>query len=1258
MKKILFLLTFLSIAAFAQEKKYQSLFWEISGNGLTKKSYMYGTMHVSDKVSFHLSDSFFEKLLASDFVANESEPNTWTELYDLYGFYRSTQNIRAFYSNFYTNPIEKDNLYSLFRGSNYNLIGLLSRTNQANQEYQEETYLDMFIYRTGKKYGKKTVGLENVKTTTLNIEKAAAEMDRREVDENKQTILKILKKRSYAEVLRDAYREKDLDLLDTLNMLSTPKSYNKAMLFDRNEGMSASMDSIMKTGSLFAAVGAAHLPGKNGMIEILRRKGYTVTPILSDYTEKGKKLKKQIEDYFVKPVFEMNTTSDEMISLPLFPLVLKNGENLESPDLGNGGYINVKRMLLKDFITKKDEKFNHKTLDSLFFENIPGEILEKKSYQEKNNFVYDIKSKTKTGKNERYRYYITPLEIIAVIMSGEGDYVRKYEDDVYNNIKIKTYKQEVVNFLSDKQNFKVNIPSYYTIFGNKKDNKALENTEIYAFDEQENAHYFVLENTLMDYANLEDSEYELKRMHYEFYIVHELDSIQTKFDSNKFEFTSQSKLKEKNIYLKSALKGNKYYLLGTINASKNKVDAFFNSFEITKSKENIVYKTFKDSTAHFSLEIPKQQNEYLDFKFERKNIDKEDGKTNHLEVKFKSYEIFSPNKNIIEITYSQPHRYESYVVLDTLFNQIKKNIAVDFEYKNYSDDNEFDTSDYATVIDSSATDVMSFNSALSSNGTNEKDKFNPLDYKTTTWNKTLALTSNQKLELVDEKFTKDENNDFYVYEVLATKPKSTQAIKYKIVLKKGEYYTLTTLVDKNYKNDNPFIEKVFNSFKVDDAAITSRTFFENKFSFFEDDLYSEHDSIRYSAIKSFNNLTIEESDFPKIKNLLENFEFRKDEMDFKGELFESIGSLKSPEVLPFLEQAYKKQDVSTQTQFSILRALALQKSKIAYKKIAELLEYDLPISENYVISGLFNLFMSDLENAQVLYPNILEYYSINEFQEPIVAFVQVLLNSENVTAKKLKSYKKMLLTNAKLEYKRLVSWKSDKEASNDDSEYNYDDENGAPVAAFNSYLSILYSYKNEKDMRQLYEKAEKLNIDDLNVAIANRELARNKKLDKSVLEKLISQPKTKYTALQMLYHNKQTEELTAFSKDSIVMNAIHYYEDFDKKNDSIVLLDEKIVTHNDKKISYFFYKKINIEADSYGKNSEKLNAIAFVHDENKQLNLKAFRRFDSKKIIEDKEITQSIKTMINESLNDNHLRVNFSSNPAEEYEEEDAYYDE
>ena len=141
----------------------------------------------------------------------------------------------------------------------------------------------------------------------------------------------------------------------------------------------------------------------------------------------------------------------------------------------------------------------------------------------------------------------------------------------------------------------------------------------------------------------------------------------------------------------------------------------------------------------------------------------------------------------------------------------------------------------------------------------------------------------------------------------------------------------------------------------------------------------------------------------------------------------------------------------------------------------------------------------------------------------------------------------------------------------------------------------------------------------------------------------------------MLYHNKQMNDISMYTKDSIVMNAIHYYEDFDAENDSIVLLDEKIITLKDKKISYFFFKKINIEEDSYGKNSEKLSAIAFVHDENNKLNLKAFRRFDEEKIIDDKEIAQKIKVMINESLNDNHLRTSFSNGREEDYEVEEYY---
>jgi hypothetical protein len=67
---------FLSFTAKAQQK-YTSLLWEITGNNLTKPSYLYGTMHVSNKLAYHLSDSFFVALTNVNVVGLESNPDQW-----------------------------------------------------------------------------------------------------------------------------------------------------------------------------------------------------------------------------------------------------------------------------------------------------------------------------------------------------------------------------------------------------------------------------------------------------------------------------------------------------------------------------------------------------------------------------------------------------------------------------------------------------------------------------------------------------------------------------------------------------------------------------------------------------------------------------------------------------------------------------------------------------------------------------------------------------------------------------------------------------------------------------------------------------------------------------------------------------------------------------------------------------------------------------------------------------------------------------
>ena len=60
-------------------KEHKGLLWEITGNGLTETSYLYGTMHVSGRIAFHLGEEFFAGLSAVDAIALESNPIIWLD---------------------------------------------------------------------------------------------------------------------------------------------------------------------------------------------------------------------------------------------------------------------------------------------------------------------------------------------------------------------------------------------------------------------------------------------------------------------------------------------------------------------------------------------------------------------------------------------------------------------------------------------------------------------------------------------------------------------------------------------------------------------------------------------------------------------------------------------------------------------------------------------------------------------------------------------------------------------------------------------------------------------------------------------------------------------------------------------------------------------------------------------------------------------------------------------------------------------------
>ena len=76
------------------------------------------------------------------------------------------------------------------------------------------------------------------------------------------------------------YHKQDLDNL-TKMILDNEEfgSASEDILDKRNHNWIPKMEELMNTKSCFFAVGAGHLGGPNGVIELLRQKGYEVTPV-------------------------------------------------------------------------------------------------------------------------------------------------------------------------------------------------------------------------------------------------------------------------------------------------------------------------------------------------------------------------------------------------------------------------------------------------------------------------------------------------------------------------------------------------------------------------------------------------------------------------------------------------------------------------------------------------------------------------------------------------------------------------------------------------------------------------------------------------------------------------------------------------------------------------------------------------------------------------------------------------------------------
>ena len=223
------LLIAFSFSAFGQ-KKYQSLLWEITGNGIEKPSYLYGTMHISGRLAFHLGEEFFEAIESTDAVALESNPIIWLDeifaspyaddYLGKYGF--KYQTYKGFYQTAFglTVPDNK-NLSAAISGDHYLSNWMLYRENKSKLDFQEETFLDLFIYQTGLKSGREVYSLENFSQTT-HFSKMGSMPDA-EKKEKDAWYEALTEEKNGNELITEAYRNKE----SFFNYFTSPNELTK-----------------------------------------------------------------------------------------------------------------------------------------------------------------------------------------------------------------------------------------------------------------------------------------------------------------------------------------------------------------------------------------------------------------------------------------------------------------------------------------------------------------------------------------------------------------------------------------------------------------------------------------------------------------------------------------------------------------------------------------------------------------------------------------------------------------------------------------------------------------------------------------------------------------------------------------------------------------------------------------------------------------------------------------------------------------------
>ncbi|MCW5914230.1 MAG: TraB/GumN family protein [Chitinophagaceae bacterium] len=261
-----------------------SLLWEVSGNGLKSPSYLFGTFHLLCKEDIHFSNTLESALRRSSTVYMEMDMDDPATMLGgmMYMTMKGGKKLKDFYTEAEYKKLEdyfKNELGTplalLQTMKPYFLVALFYPT---YMDCKSPSGVEQELITLCKEYKKEIKGLETIQFQASVFDSIPYEWQAKELLKNIDSAAAM---KAEFETMVRLYKNQELDSVSALINKSefSDDKYGDILLTNRNKNWATQLDTIMKKESVFVAVGAGHLPGKQGLITLLRNSGYTLTPL-------------------------------------------------------------------------------------------------------------------------------------------------------------------------------------------------------------------------------------------------------------------------------------------------------------------------------------------------------------------------------------------------------------------------------------------------------------------------------------------------------------------------------------------------------------------------------------------------------------------------------------------------------------------------------------------------------------------------------------------------------------------------------------------------------------------------------------------------------------------------------------------------------------------------------------------------------------------------------------------------------------------